>query len=97
MTISSFLEFRPSLLIRFSDAEIPIVCGTYTNRLNFLEQLEQIRKVSMARIICDNTAIHEIQPLAFRKVGIGNKLTKCGAHLSFIPGIPMMDLSVFKE
>ena len=50
----------------------------------------------MARIICDNTAISEIQPLAFRTVGEGNKLTNCGSHLAWF-GIPSMDLSVFKE
>ena len=48
----------------------------------------------MARIICDNTAIDEIQPLAFRKVDEGNELTICdGSGL----GIPKMDLSVFRE
>ena len=58
--------------------------------------MAQIRKVSMARIICDNTAISEIQPFAFRKVGEGNKLTNCGGHLAWF-GIPSMDISVFKE
>ena len=32
-----------------------------------LPQLDQIRRASMARLICDNTNINEIQPLAFRK------------------------------
>ena len=40
--------------------------------------------------------IEEIQPFAFRKVGPGNQLTKCPGRL-FLLGIPMMDLSVFKE
>ena len=30
-------------------------------------QLDQIRQSSIARLICDNTNINEIQPLAFRK------------------------------
>ena len=29
-------------------------------------QLDQIRKASMARLICDNTKIDKIQPMAFR-------------------------------
>ena len=29
-------------------------------------QLAEIRKASIARLICDNTRIEEIQPLAFR-------------------------------
>ena len=58
--------------------------------------MAQIRKVSMARIICDNTDIEEVQPFAFRKVGPGNQLIKCPGKL-FLLGIPMMDLSVFKE
>ena len=59
-------------------------------------QLNQIRKVSMARLICDNTNINEIQPLAFRRIGGTNPLTRCNSRL-FLKGIPSVDLSVFKE
>ena len=51
----------------------------------------------MARILCDNTDIQEVQPLAFRKVDTrSNQLVKCPGRL-FLLGIPMMDLSVFAE
>ena len=50
----------------------------------------------MARILCDNTDIQEVQPLAFRKVDGSNQLVKCPGRL-FLLGIPMMDLSVFAE
>jgi len=61
------------------------------------EQLDEIRKTSMARIICDNTNIQEIQPLAFRLPNDDtNQPFKCLSRL-FLRGIPSMDLSVFKE
>ena len=50
----------------------------------------------MARILCDNTNIQEVQPLAFRKEDRSNPLIKCPSRL-FLQGIPMMDLSVFAE
>ena len=56
-----------------------------------LEQLDEIRKVSMARIICDNTDILETQPEVFRTDDRpGNRVTSCD-------NIPEMDLSVFND
>jgi peroxidase len=34
-----------------------------------LDQLDSIRGISMARILCDNTGIEDIQPMAFRSPG----------------------------
>ena len=59
------------------------------------DQLNQIRRTSLARIICDNTKIEEIQPMAFRQVNsLANRLTRCTSRL-FLRGIPSVDLSVF--
>ena len=59
------------------------------------DQLNQIRRTSLARIICDNTKIEEIQPMAFRQVNsLANRLTRCTSRL-FLRGIPFVDLSVF--
>jgi len=57
-------------------------------------QLTQIRKVSMARLICDNTDdIDRIQPLAFKlPIARINQLESCQRSK-----IPRVDLSVFKE
>ena len=38
------------------------------NTNSITEQLNEIRKTSIARIICDNTKIQQIQPMAFRQV-----------------------------
>lgn len=60
-------------------------------------QLNQIRRFSIARLICDNTEITEIQPLAFRQVNDDtNRLTGCASRL-FFQGIPSVDLSFFRE
>ena len=50
----------------------------------------------MARILCDNTDIQEIQPLAFRKVDRSNQLMKCPGRIFFL-GNPMKDLTVVAE
>jgi len=56
-------------------------------------QLDAIRKVSIARIICDNTDIEEIQPNAFRTENSDtNRLTPCNSQ-----DIPQLDISVFKD
>ena len=38
------------------------------NTNSITEQLNEIRKTSIARIICDNTKIQQIQPMAFRQL-----------------------------
>nr|UYG55621.1 peroxidase 3 [Geocoris pallidipennis] len=42
------------------------------------EQLEGIRQISLARLLCDNTSVKKMQPHAFRKPNTaGNKLVDC--------------------
>jgi len=56
-------------------------------------QLQEIRKVSMARIICDNTErLSEIQPQVFQKIGtpFANVLRPCTSR-----DIPRLNLSQF--
>ena len=58
-------------------------------------QLDQIRRTSLARIICDNTdTVNSIQPLAFKlpTAGKANQLRPCSD-----PSIPSLDLTVFRE
>jgi len=62
-----------------------------------IDQLNQIRKTSMSRLLCDNTVIERIQPRAFEKAdNENNRLRSCESQLLFV-GIPTVDLSVFKE
>ncbi|CAB4069743.1 PXDN [Lepeophtheirus salmonis] len=57
------------------------------------EQLNEIRKVSMSRILCDNSdSITMIQPRAFRNMDRRNKLTSCSSS-----SIPFVGLSVFED
>lgn len=58
-----------------------------------LAQLSAIRKVTMARIICDNTDLEEIQPQAFRTLDESNTLTSCTDKET----IPDLDIQVFRE
>ena len=57
------------------------------------KQLEQVRRTSLARIICDNTdSVTNIQPLAFKLPSRVNAVRPCTD-----PSIPALDLSVFRE
>lgn len=51
------------------------------------EQLQEIRKASWARILCENTDIDHIQPLAFRLAGFNNPEVPCNSQ-----SIPVVDL-----
>ncbi|KAJ6637387.1 Peroxidase [Pseudolycoriella hygida] len=54
-------------------------------------QLSEIRKASIARLICDNSNhIQTIQPSAFLRVSKTNELTSCS-------NIPIVDLSQWKD
>lgn len=64
--------------------------------LNFSAQLAEIKKVTMSRLICDNSDHIELlaqSPNAFIKHDIpGNELIDCQS-----PAIPFVDLSPWKE
>nr|CAI5831137.1 unnamed protein product [Callosobruchus analis] len=57
------------------------------------EQLKEIKKTTLARIICDNADdVKQMQPDAFRKLSENNKLVNCDnealiAKLNFIPWV----------
>lgn len=58
-------------------------------------QLRNIRKTSMARILCDNTDITEVQPQSFRMDSSSqlNKKRPCNDFRN----IPQMDFGGFRE
>ena len=56
-------------------------------------QLKQIRKSSMARIVCDNTDITRIQPLVFKVAKGDNSFVQCNDLTS----IPRLNFGVFKD
>ena len=56
-----------------------------------LKQLSEIRKSSMARIVCDNTEITTQQPQAFRTIYKENPETRCDDYEQ----IPKLDFSSF--
>ncbi|GAB6025614.1 hypothetical protein CHUAL_011341 [Chamberlinius hualienensis] len=59
-----------------------------------IEQVDEIRKSSLARIICDNTDyIETIQPKVMYTAGQRNERTYCYDYLA----IPQMDLTKWKE
>ena len=59
-----------------------------------MDQLDAIRKVTMARIVCDNTDLGETQPNIFMtEDNAGNRMTSC----SDTNTIPELDWAPFKE
>lgn len=64
-------------------------------------QLEQLRRTSLARIICDNTdRVTSIQPLAFKlptPAAAANKGSSNPVRPCSDPAIPTVDLSLFRE
>ena len=65
--------------------------GDQETRLS-LDQLRSVKRVSMARILCDNSDVEEIQPLVFRTETIVNKKQSCSDILS----IPKLDLTPWR-
>uniref|UniRef100_A0A8D8RDW0 Peroxidase n=1 Tax=Cacopsylla melanoneura TaxID=428564 RepID=A0A8D8RDW0_9HEMI len=58
------------------------------------EQLAEIKKASLARLMCDNSdEIHTMQPAAFLKISKDNQLVACNDY----EHIPAIDLSYWKE
>ena len=67
--------------------------GEFRSKFN-VAQLDAIRKVTMARIICDNSDVGEIQPNAFKTSdGKSNKLTPCSDKSL----LPELDIRVFRD
>ena len=57
------------------------------------DQLLSIKQTSMARIVCDNSDIDEIQPVVFRTETKINRITSCDNIIS----IPELDLEPWRE
>ncbi|XP_015919967.1 peroxidase isoform X2 [Parasteatoda tepidariorum] len=55
-----------------------------------LEQLESIKKSPLAKIVCENTHLHEIQQYAFRFPSTANPVTHCSE-------LPDIDLSLWAD
>jgi peroxidase len=58
-----------------------------------LAQVNELRKVSLARMICDNFKLNQVQPLVFRTNDGPNSLIDCSDTVS----IPKLNLEVFRE
>jgi hypothetical protein len=55
------------------------------------EQLSEIRKASMARLLCDNANhVKSMQPKAFWRISHNNKVVPCES-------LPEIDLSLWKD
>jgi len=66
--------------------------GDFTQSRFSENQLDEIRKSSMARILCDNTDVSKIQPLVYKVEGGDNSFIQCNDGIS----IPRLNLDVFK-
>ncbi|XP_032795230.2 peroxidase [Daphnia magna] len=55
------------------------------------EQLKEIRKTSLARLVCDNSHVKTIQPSLFKSVSNLNPIVDCDS-----PSIPRLDLAAWK-
>ena len=44
-------------------------------------QLEEISKVSLARVLCDNSGVKSMQPRAMQRVSGGNPLLECDSNI----------------
>ena len=53
-------------------------------------QLEEIRKVSWARVLCDNSGVESMQPGAMKRVSQSNPLLNCNSNI-----IESLDLGVW--
>jgi len=56
-------------------------------------QLQEIRKASMSRILCDNSGVSQLQPLAFQVPADFNPVLSCDS----LSTIPRPDLRVWQE
>ncbi|XP_077288401.1 peroxidase-like [Arctopsyche grandis] len=57
------------------------------------EQMREIKKASMARLICDNSDVKKVQPRAFEMISEHNPMCDC----EDLDRIPMIDLQYWKE
>uniref|UniRef100_A0A0P5PEE0 Chorion peroxidase n=1 Tax=Daphnia magna TaxID=35525 RepID=A0A0P5PEE0_9CRUS len=56
------------------------------------EQLNEIRKTSLARIVCENSRVYNIQPMVFKIPSAMNPIVSCQSS-----SIPRMDLRPWQE
>ncbi|KAK4008473.1 hypothetical protein OUZ56_013613 [Daphnia magna] len=56
------------------------------------EQLNEIRKTSLARIVCDNSQVNDIQPMVFKMPSTINPVVSCQSS-----SIPRMNLRPWQE
>ncbi|KAM3958623.1 salivary peroxidase/catechol oxidase-like [Aphomia sociella] len=80
--VRNLVEWRKSDRHFFEHGDIPTALT--------LPQLNQVRKTSIARVLCDSgDRVDHIQPYAFYQAGKGNEITSC----KNIPGIDLTEWS----